>query len=106
MGNAVERGNVNHRTPDIDAERKHMNMSFKATEHGFYAEWNRIKTELNAQVKETKNGIPCQGLLLTAEAQFFEEPFWCVQGEPMSPALVEYWRECYDWAGKDFRYPC
>lgn len=104
IGNEVERGNVNHRNPDIDPERKHMNMSFKETEHGFYAEWNRIKTELNAQGKETKKGIAFEGMVITAEAKFFEERFGWVKGEPMSPELVEYWRECYDWAVKEIGY--
>ncbi|PBG43897.1 plasmid recombination protein, partial [Clostridioides difficile] len=75
-----------------------------ATEHGFYAEWNRIKTELNDQGKETKKGIACAGMVIPAEAKCFEERFGWVKGEPMSPELVEYWRECYDWAGKEIGY--
>ena len=104
IGNEAERGNVNHRNPDIDPERKHMNMAFKHTEHGFYAEWNDIKKNLNAQGKETKNGIAFEGMVITAEAKFFEERFGWVKNEPMSPELVEYWRECYDWAVKEIGY--
>lgn len=104
IGNEAERGNVNHRNPDIDPERIHMNMPIKTTEHGFYAEWNRIKTDLNAQGKETKKGIAFEGMVITAEAKFFEERFGWVKGEPMSPELVEYWRECYDWAVKEIGY--
>lgn len=104
IGNEAERGNVNHRNPDIDPERIHMNMAFKHTEHGFYAEWNNIKKDLNAQGKETKNGIAFEGMVITAEAKFFEERFGWVKGEPMSPELVEYWRECYDWAVKEIGY--
>lgn len=104
IGNEAERGNVNHRNPDIDPERIHMNMSFKETEHGFYAEWNKIKTELNAQGKETKKGIAFEGMVITAEAKFFEERFGWVKGQPMSPELVQYWRECYDWAVKEIGY--
>ena len=104
IGNEAERGNVNHRNPDIDPERIHMNMAFKSTEHGFYAEWNNIKKDLNAQGKETKNGIAFEGMVITAEAKFFEERFGWVKGEPMSPELVEYWRECYDWAVKEIGY--
>lgn len=104
IGNEAERGNVNHRNPDIDPERIHMNMAFKHTEHGFYAEWNDIKKNLNAQGKETKNGIAFEGMVITAEAKFFEERFGWVKGEPMSPELVEYWRECYDWAVKEIGY--
>ena len=92
IGNEAERGNVNHRNPDIDPERKHMNMAFKHTEHGFYAEWNDIKKNLNAQGKETKNGIAFEGMVITAEAKFFEERFGWVKTRPMSPELVEYWR--------------
>lgn len=104
IGNEAERGNVNHRNPDIDPERIHMNMAFKHTEHGFYAEWNDIKKNLNAQGKENKNGIAFEGMVITAEAKFFEERFGWVKGEPMSPELVEYWRECYDWAVKEIGY--
>ena len=104
IGNEAERGNVNHRNPDIDPERKHMNMPIKTTEHGFYAEWNRIKTDLNAQGKETKKGIAFEGMVITAEAKFFEERFGWVKGEPMSPELVQYWHECYEWAVKEIGY--
>ena len=104
IGNEAERGNVNHRNPDIDPERKHMNMPIKTTEHGFYAAWNDIKKDLNAQGKETKNGIAFEGMVITAEAKFFEERFGWVKGEPMSPELVKYWRECYDWAVKEIGY--
>lgn len=104
IGNEAERGNVNHRNPDIDPERIHMNMAFKHTEHGFYAEWNNIKKDLNAQGKETKNGIAFEGMVITAEVKFFEERFGWVKGEPMSPELVQYWHECYDWAVKEIGY--
>lgn len=104
IGREAERGNVEHRNPDIDPERKGYNMPIKTTEHGFYAEWNRIKTDLNAQGKDTKKGIAFEGMVITAEAKFFEERFGWVKGEPMSPELVQYWRECYNWAVQQIGY--
>ena len=104
IGQEAERGNVEHRNIDIDPNRKEMNMYFKQTEHGFYHEWNDIKTALNVQGKETKKGIAFEGMVVTADKEFYKERFGWEQGKPMTPDMVKYWKECYEYAKQEIGY--
>lgn len=103
IGQEAERGNVEHRNADINPEHKHLNMAFKETEHGFYAEYNDIKTALNAQGKETKKGIAFEGMVITADKAFFEGKGW-EQGKPMPPDMVKFFRDSYEWAKSEIGY--
>lgn len=104
VGREAERYKVNHRNPDIDPEKTHLNMPFKQTDHGFYAAYQEIRKQLHVQGKETKTGIAFEGMVITAEAAFFKERFGWEPGKPMSPELVGYWRECYAWALQQVGY--
>lgn len=104
IGQEAERGNVEHRNIDIDPNRKEMNMYFKQTDHGFYHEWNDIKTALNVQGKETKKGIAFEGMVITADKEFYKERFDWEQGKPMTPEMVKYWKECYEYAKQEIGY--
>lgn len=103
IGKEVERGDVEHRNADIRAEDKYLNMTFKQTNHGFYGEWNDIKTALNAGGKETKNGIAFEGMVITADKSFFEGYGW-EQGKPMPPEVVKFFDDSYKWAKSEIGY--
>jgi len=105
IGNEAERKKgVNHRNKDIDNDRTDLNMYLKESENGFYSEYNKIKKDLNVQARETKKGVAFEGMVITAERAYFEEHFGWKAGEPMSPELVQYWRESYNWAIKEIGY--
>lgn len=105
IGNEAERKKgVNHRNKDIDNDRTDLNMYLKESENGFYSEYNKIKKDLNVQARETKKGVAFEGMVITAERAYFEEHFGWKAGEPMSPELVQYWRESYNWAVKEIGY--
>ena len=105
IGNEAERkAGVNHRNKDIDPEREHLNLDFKRTEHGFYAEWQDINKKLNAQFRDTKNATAFEGMVITAEAKFFEEKFGWVKGQETPPEMVDFWKQSYEWAIKEIGY--
>ena len=105
IGNEAERkAGVNHRNKDIDPEREHLNLDLKRTEHGFYAEWQDINKKLNVQFRDTKNATAFEGMIITAEAKFFEEKFGWVRGQETPPEMVDFWKQSYEWAIKEIGY--
>lgn len=95
--------NVNHRNSDIDLERSHLNVTYKAPEHGFYAEWSEIKKDLNVQYRDTKNAVAFEGLVITADKAFFERLGY-VEGQPMTPEMKGFFDRAYDWAKEQIGY--
>ena len=98
IGNEAERGNVNHRNGDIDTSLSVNNVAFKETHHGFYAEWNDIKSTLNASFNERKGAVAFEGMVITAEQKFFRDSFGWEQGQPMTPAMKRFFEDSYKWA--------
>lgn len=104
IGNEFDHNpNVNHRNSDIDLDRSHLNMDLKYHERGFYTEWNDIKTSLNASYKEKKGAVAFEGMVITADKEFFEKLGY-VEGQPMTKAMERYFRDSYEWAVQQIGY--
>ena len=104
IGNEFDHNpNVNHRNSDIDLDRSHLNVELKHHEHGFYAEWNDIKTSLNASYKEKKGAVAFEGMVITADKEFFEKLGY-VEGQPMTKEMERFFRDSYKWAVEQIGY--
>jgi len=104
IGKEAERAEeVNHRNADIDPDRRYLNLAFKETQNGFYAEYHDIRTALNAQGKESKNAVAFEGMVITSDTAFFEGLGW-EKGKPAAAKLLEYFRDSYEWAKTQIGY--
>lgn len=104
IGAEAERGDVEHRNPDIDSSRSDQNLYFKKTEHGFYAEWNDVKTALNAQFKDSKNSTAFEGMVITSDSEFFKSKFGYENGKTVPAQMKKFFEESYQWAVREIGY--
>lgn len=104
IGGEVDRAeDVEHRNADIDTSLSSMNRSYKDASNGFYNEWNDIMTALNADGKVTKDSVAFEGMVITADKEFFERLGW-VKGEPAPKAVTEFFDRAYDFAKHQIGY--
>ena len=103
IGNEVDRGNVQHRNPDIDGSLSYLNYSYKTAPGGLYAEWNDILTALNAEVRIKKDTIAFEGMVITADKEFFEKLGW-TKGKPAPKDVTEFFDQAYEFAKRQVGY--
>ncbi|QIB68575.1 hypothetical protein Ami103574_04215 [Aminipila butyrica] len=75
IGKEVEREQIQHRNPDIDIKRTHLNEIYKQTKNGMYAEWKDVCSNLNVSNvdKLKKKAIAFEGMVITSDKDFFEK---------------------------------
>lgn len=94
---------VNHRNQEINTQLSFLNQSYKDAPHGFNHEWNDIVTSLNAQGKVTKNGVAFEGMIVTADLQFFESLGYR-SGEALPKECRKFFDEAYAFAKAQIGY--
>lgn len=103
IGRECDRADVNHRNGDIDKKLSYLNQSYKDAPLGFKAEYEDIKTSLNASGKEAKNVIAFEGMVITADRAFFERLGW-KSGEPEPQAVKDFFDRSYAFAKEQVGY--
>lgn len=106
IGNEAERKptrTMQNRNEDIDPSLTVLNHSFKQSDYGMYQTWKDTMKELNVQWKETKKAIAFEGMVVTADKEFFEELGWH-KGMPLEDKTKQFFEESYDWAVKQIGY--
>lgn len=106
IGNECDRKEgIEHRNSDIIPERTKLNKSYKDVSEGggFYAEHAQLLSAMNAQYKETKKGIAFEGMLITADLDFFQKMGYTGQGKPPK-AVQDFFDKSYKWALEQIGY--
>ena len=106
IGNECDRKEgIEHRNSDIIPERTKLNMSYKDVSEGggFYAEHAQLLSAMNAQYKETKKGVAFEGMLITADLDFFQKMGYTSQGKPPK-AVRDFFDKSYKWALEQIGY--
>lgn len=108
IGNECDRTpGIEHRNSDIVLERSALNYSFKDVPdgHSFYSEHADIISSLNAQYTEKKGGIAFEGMLITADSEFFQNLGYDVTKNEKPPkAVKEFFEKSYNWALEQIGY--
>lgn len=103
IGKEVDRDDIEHRNADIDVSLAHLNRSYKDAPNGFYNQYGDIKTALNSQGKEVKNGVAFEGMVITANKDFFEKLGW-QKGQPEPKEVKEFFDRSYSFALEKIGY--
>jgi hypothetical protein len=103
IGKEVDRDDIEHRNADIDVSLSHLNRSYKDAPNGFYNQYGDIKTALNAQGKEVKNGVAFEGMVITANKEFFEKLGW-QKGQSEPKEVKEFFDRSYSFALEKIGY--
>lgn len=108
IGNECDRTpGIEHRNSDIVPERSALNYSYKDVAEGgsFYSEHADIIGSLNAKYTEKKSGIAFEGMLITADSEFFEKLGYDVTKNAKPPkAVKEFFDKSYKWALEQVGY--
>lgn len=106
IGNECDRKpGVEHRNSDINVERSALNHSFKDVRGSFYSEHADIITALNAQYTEKKTGIAFEGMIITADSEFFENMGYDITKNTRPPKAVrDFFDKSYKWALEQIGY--
>jgi hypothetical protein len=106
IGNECDRKEgIEHRNSDINPERTSLNQSYKDVPEGnsFYREHAQMLMALNAQYNETKKGIAFEGMLITADFDFFHKMGYTNSTEPPKE-VQQFFDNSYQWALEQIGY--
>ena len=108
IGREVEREEnyvLQHRNPDIDIERTHLNHIYKQTKNGMYGEFKDICKKLNASNADNlkKNATAFEGIVITSDKEYFENLGY-VPGQEPPEKVKEFFDKSYDFAKQEIGF--
>lgn len=108
IGKEVEREEkevLQHRNPDIDISRTHLNKIYKQTKNGMYGEWQDTCKDMNVtnSDKLRKNAIAFEGMVITSDRDFFEKLGY-VPGQEPSDRVKEFFDQSYEYAKQEIGF--
>lgn len=108
IGKEVEREEkevLQHRNPDIDISRTHLNKIYKQTKNGMYGEWQDTCKDMNVtnSDKLRKNAIAFEGMVITSDRDFFEKLGY-VPGQEPSDKVKEFFDQSYEFAKQEIGF--
>lgn len=108
VGREVEReekDKLEHRNPDIDIERTHMNEIYKQTKNGMYGEFKDVCKELNVSNADNlkKNATAFEGMVITSDKAFFEKLGY-VPGQEPPEKVKEFFDKSYEFAKQEIGF--
>lgn len=108
IGKEVEREEkevLQHRNPDIDISRTHLNKIYKLTKNGMYGEWQDTCKDMNVtnSDKLKKNAIAFEGMVITSDRDFFEKLGY-VPGQEPSDKVKEFFDQSYEFAKQEIGF--
>ena len=104
IGNECDRKpGVKHRNSDIDTSLSHLNHSYKDCDLSFYSEFHQLLAMNNCEYKEKKNGIAFEGMIITADLEFFEKLGYSAGGKPPKD-VCSFFDRAYNWALQQIGY--
>lgn len=108
IGREVEReeqDKLEHRNPDIDIERTHMNEVYKQTKNGMYGEFKDVCKELNVSNADTlkKNATAFEGMVITSDKEYFEKLGY-VPGQEPPEKVKEFFDKSYEFAKQEIGF--
>lgn len=106
IGKEVEREEkevLQHRNPDIDISRTHLNKIYKQTKNGMYGEWQDTCKDMNVtnSDKLRKNAIAFEGMVITSDRDFFEKLGY---GQESSDKVKEFFDQSYEFAKQEIGF--
>ena len=108
IGREVEREEnyvLQHRNPDIDIERTHLNHIYKQTKNGMYGEFKDICKKLNVSNADNlkKNATAFEGIVITSDKEYFENLGY-VPGQEPPEKVKEFFDKSYDFAKQEIGF--
>lgn len=108
IGKEVEREEkevLQHRNPDIDISRTHLNKIYKQTKNGMYGEWQDTCKDMNVtnSDKLRKNAIAFEGMVITSDRNFFEKLGY-VPGQEPADKVKEFFDQSYEFAKQEIGF--
>jgi hypothetical protein len=108
IGREVEREEnyvLQHRNPDIDIERTHLNHIYKQTKNGMYSEFKDICKKLNVSNADNlkKNATAFEGIVITSDKEYFENLGY-VPGQEPPEKVKEFFDKSYDFAKQEIGF--
>jgi len=108
IGREVEREEnyvLQHRNPDIDIERTHLNHIYKQTKNGMYGEFKDICKKLNVCNADNlkKNATAFEGIVITSDKEYFENLGY-VPGQEPPEKVKEFFDKSYDFAKQEIGF--
>lgn len=108
IGREVERAEnyvLQHRNPDIDIERTHLNHIYKQTKNGMYGEFKDICKKLNVSNADNlkKNATAFEGIVITSDKEYFENLGY-VPGQEPPEKVKEFFDKSYDFAKQEIGF--
>jgi len=115
IGNECDRkAGVEHRNNDIDPTRTHLNKSYKDCSDSFYTEFHQILSATQCEYKEKKTGKAFEGMIITADREFFDrmgykKQFvrdfpWSEDKEVIPKEVNDFFNKAYKWALEQIGY--
>ena len=108
IGREVEREEnyvLQHRNPDIDIERTHLNHIYKQTKNGMYGEFKDICKKLNVSNADNlkKNATAFEGIVITSDKEYFENLGY-VPGQEPPEKVKKFFDKSYDFAKQEIGF--